>query len=60
MPYSIFVGVITIVFGYMPAGFGLPVYLVLPLSFVAMFIGIQLLGKSVEVEEIQGNEILDN
>ena len=60
MPYSIFVGVITIVFGYIPAGFGLPVYLVLPLAFVAMFIGIQLLGKSVEVEDIQGNEVLDN
>ncbi|MEW9079421.1 Na+/H+ antiporter NhaC family protein [Terrisporobacter glycolicus] len=60
MPYSIFVGVITIVFGYIPAGFGLPVYLVLPLAFVAMFIGIQVLGKSVEVEDIQGNELLEN
>ena len=44
-------------FGYIPAGFGLPVYQVLPLAFVAMFIGIQLLGKSVEVEDIQGNEV---
>ena len=56
MPYSIFVAVITIVFGYIPAGFGLPIYLVLPLSFVAMFIGIQVLGKSVEVED---DEILE-
>uniref|UniRef100_UPI0026211E02 Na+/H+ antiporter NhaC family protein n=1 Tax=Terrisporobacter sp. TaxID=1965305 RepID=UPI0026211E02 len=56
MPYSIFVGVITILFGYIPVGFGLPIYLVLPLSFIAMFIGIQLLGKSVEVEE---DEILE-
>ena len=60
MPYSIFVAVITIVFGYIPAGFGLPVYLVLPLAFVAMFIGIQILGKSVEVEDINGKEVLDN
>ena len=51
MPYSIFVAVITIVFGYIPAGFGLPVYLVLPLAFVAMFIGIQILGKSVDIDE---------
>lgn len=60
MPYSIFVAVITIVFGYIPAGFGLPVYLVLPLAFVAMFIGIQIFGKSVEVEDINGKEVLDN
>ncbi|MPM53428.1 hypothetical protein SDC9_100196 [bioreactor metagenome] len=56
MPYAIFVAVITIVFGYIPAGFGLPVYFILPLAFVAMFIGIQVLGKSVE----EGNEVLDN
>ena len=60
MPYSIFVAVITIVFGYIPAGFGLPVYIVLPIAFIAMFIGIQTLGKSVEVEDIDGNEVLEN
>ena len=58
MPYSIFVGVITILFGYIPAGFGLPVYFVLPLAFVALFIGIQIFGKSVEVgDEVAGEEI---
>ena len=51
---------IAILFGYIPAGFGLPVYLVLPLAFVAMFIGIQIFGKSVEVEDINGKEVLDN
>ena len=60
MPYSIFVAAITIVFGYIPVGFGLSVYIVLPLSFVAMFIGIQLLGKSVEVEDLEENEMLEN
>ena len=60
MPYAIFVAVITIVFGYIPAGFGLPVYIVLPVAFVAMFIGIQILGKSVEVDDAKGNEILEN
>ena len=59
MPYSIFVAVITIVFGYMPAGLGLPVYLVLPLSFIAMFIGIQIFGRSVEVEDIEDDEVLE-
>ena len=60
MPYAIFVEVITIVFGYIPAGFGLPVYVVLPIAFVAMFIGIQIFGKSVEVEDIDGDGILES
>ena len=60
MPYAIFVAVITIVFGYIPAGFGLPVYVVLPIAFVAMFIGIQIFGKSVEVEDVNGDGILES
>ena len=60
MPYAIFVAVITIVFGYIPAGVGLPVYVVLPIAFVAMFIGIQIFGKSVEVEDIDGDGILES
>ena len=59
MPYAIFVAVITIVFGYIPAGFGLPVYIVLPIAFVAMGVGIQILGKSVEVEISDGKEALE-
>ena len=51
MPYALFVGSITILFGYIPAGFGLPIYLILPLAFVVMFIGIQILGKSVDIDE---------
>lgn len=50
IPYSLFTAVITIVFGYIPAGFGLPIYIVLPVAVVAVFIGIQIFGKSVEVE----------
>ncbi|MGN1032404.1 MAG: Na+/H+ antiporter NhaC family protein [Intestinibacter sp.] len=51
IPYSLFIAAITIVFGYIPAGFGLPVYVVLPLALVAVFVGVQILGKSVEVEQ---------
>ncbi len=32
MPYAIFTAVITIVFGYIPAGLGLPIYIVLPVA----------------------------
>ena len=51
MPYALFVASIAILFGYIPAGFGLPIYLILPVAFLAMFIGIQILGKSVDIDE---------
>ena len=51
MPYALFVGTIAVVFGYIPAGLGLPLYLIMPLAFIAMFMGIQILGKSVDIEE---------
>lgn len=51
MPYALFTGVITIVFGYIPVGLGLPIYLALPLSLIMIFIGIQVLGKRVNIED---------
>ena len=48
MWYALFVAAITILFGYIPAGFGLPIYIVLPMSFVALCIGIMIFGKKVE------------
>ncbi|HSQ87404.1 MAG TPA: Na+/H+ antiporter NhaC family protein [Romboutsia sp.] len=52
MPYSLFVASITILFGYIPAGLGLPVYLVLPLALVVIFVGVQIFGKKVDEEEV--------
>ena len=46
--YSLFVAAVTILFGYIPAGFGLPIYIVLPLSALALFGGIMLFGKKVD------------
>lgn len=48
MWYSLFVAIITILFGYIPASIGVPIYIVLPLSLIALFIGIQIFGKKVE------------
>ncbi|AYE34418.1 Na+/H+ antiporter NhaC family protein [Clostridium septicum] len=48
MPYALFVAVITIVFGYIPAGFGLAWYIVLPIALLAVYIGVQILGKKVD------------
>ncbi|WP_122639957.1 Na+/H+ antiporter NhaC family protein [Romboutsia sp. Marseille-P6047] len=48
LPYALFTAVITIIFGYIPVGLGMSIYIVLPLSIIALFIGIQVLGKKVE------------
>ncbi|MGL5348427.1 MAG: Na+/H+ antiporter NhaC family protein [Peptostreptococcaceae bacterium] len=51
MPYALFVASITILFGYIPAGLGLPVYFVLPIALAAVFIGVQIFGKRVDIDE---------
>ncbi|MGL5749853.1 MAG: Na+/H+ antiporter NhaC family protein [Paraclostridium sp.] len=48
MPYALFVAAITILFGYIPAGFGLPVYIILPVAIMAIFVSIQIFGKRVD------------
>lgn len=50
MPYALFVAIVTVLFGYIPAGLGLPIYLVLPIALIAIFIGVQIFGKKVESE----------
>jgi hypothetical protein len=32
----------------MPAGFGIPIYIVLPISLIALYVGVQIFGKKVE------------
>ena len=46
--YALFVAAISILFGYIPAGLGLPIYIVLPLALIAVFVGVQIFGKKVE------------
>lgn len=54
MPYALFTALITVLFGYIPAGLGIPVYIVLPIALLATFIGIHVLGKKTyeEVDNI--------
>ena len=49
--YAIFVAVIAIVFGYIPAGFGIQWYISIPVAIVAMYVGLRLLGEKVPFEE---------
>lgn len=48
MWYALFIAAITILFGYIPAGFGLQWYIVLPIAIIAVYLGVQVLGKKVE------------
>lgn len=51
MPYALFTAVIAVVFGYIPVGLGLSVYIVLPISIIAIFVGIQIFGKRVDTDD---------
>ncbi len=56
MPYALFTAAIAILFGYIPAGLGLPIYLIMPIALFVVFIGIQVLGKRVdEVGNVDNN-----
>ena len=51
--YAIFVAVIAIVLGYIPAGFGVPWYICIPIGVVAMFIGLRVIGEKVDFDEVE-------
>ena len=49
--YAIFVAVIAIIFGYIPAGFGIQWYISIPVAIVVMYIGLRVLGEKVPFDE---------
>lgn len=51
--YSLAIGGITILFGYIPAGLGLPIYIVLPVAMVAVWALLHFFGQSVEPKEVR-------
>ena len=53
MYYAIFVAIVTIVIGYIPAGFGVPFYFSLPVGIVVLYIGLKLLGEKVDFDEVE-------
>ena len=50
--YAIFVAAIAIIFGYIPAGFGIQWYISIPVAIVVMYIGLRVLGEKVPFEEV--------
>lgn len=45
MPYALTVGAIAVVFGTIPAGFGIPAYISFPITIVLLFLIIRIFGK---------------
>jgi Na+/H+ antiporter NhaC len=45
LPYALFAGLVALFFGAIPAGFGVPFWLLLPLGAVALIVGHRILGK---------------
>ena len=55
-PYTVFVAVIAIVFGYIPAGFGIQWYISIPVAIVVMYIGLRVLGEKVDFDGVEEAE----
>ena len=51
MWYALFVAVLTILFGYIPVGLGLPIYIVLPLSIIGLGLLVYFIGKPIDEVE---------
>ncbi|MEE1129896.1 MAG: Na+/H+ antiporter NhaC family protein [Methanobrevibacter sp.] len=49
--YAIFVAIIAIIFGYIPAGFGIAWYICIPVAVVAMYIGLRVIGEKVDFDD---------
>jgi Na+/H+ antiporter NhaC len=47
LPYALFAGIIAIVLGTLPAGFGVPWWLCLPVGAIALVAGVRMIGRKV-------------
>lgn len=49
--YSLFVGAITIIFGYIPAGFGVSIWIILPVAIIVLIAITFMVSKKIELED---------
>ncbi len=49
--YSLFVGAITIIFGYIPTGFGVSIWIILPVAIIALIAITFMVSKKIELED---------
>jgi Na+/H+ antiporter NhaC len=45
MPYALTVGAVAAVFGFLPAGFGVSAYYLLPISLLVLYVIVSVFGK---------------
>ncbi|WP_407370670.1 Na+/H+ antiporter NhaC family protein [Carnobacterium sp.] len=48
IPYALLVGMITVLFGFIPVGLGISIWIVLPVSMVVIILAVYVFGKRVE------------
>ena len=51
--YALFVAIIAIVVGYLPAGLGLSWYISIPIGIIVMFIGLRTIGEKIDFNEVE-------
>lgn len=56
LPYAVTVGLVSIVFGFVPAGLGLNPFISLGLGLVALYAVIRIFGKKTNIEEVSIDE----
>lgn len=52
MPYAVLAAVVSAIFGFIPAGFGVPVWISIILGIAALYLFVRFVGKSTDVEYI--------
>lgn len=52
LPYALTIGIVATIIGFLPAGFGIPAYILLPLGFIALYLIIRYFGKSVKEKDL--------
>jgi Na+/H+ antiporter NhaC len=58
LPYALFVGVVAIVVGIIPSGFGFPWWISMPVGLAILFVGLRMFGRVAEDElKAQGIEV---
>ena len=58
MPYAIYIAIITILCGYIPSGFGLPLYVILPVAIFVVVAGLRIIGKRTDIDDTKFEEKL--
>lgn len=59
MPYALVVGSIALIFGVIPAGFGVPFYVLFPLCLILLYLTIRIFGKKLPVTELSKNSMVN-